>query len=85
MQNNFTNGLLHFLLNSQKLFQLVEGITGCDSDWSFLKGQGLIELFQGKDIHDGWHSDMVHYRCRRFSINLSEEIYSGGILQIREP
>jgi len=38
----------------------------------------------GNDHYDLWHNDMVEDHMLAMSINLSSEIYSGGILQIRD-
>ena len=33
--------------------------------------------------YDSWHDDLIEHRIIAMSINLSTEIYSGGLLQIR--
>ncbi|MFY9557730.1 MAG: 2OG-Fe(II) oxygenase [Blastocatellia bacterium] len=82
MEDSLTNSLLHLLLNSQSLFQLVQAITGCVQIGSF---EGRVYRNVPDQAHyDAWHDDMVEHRLIGVSINLSTAEYSGGILQIRE-
>lgn len=74
--------LLHFLMNDQKLYKIIEQITGCEK----------IGCFDGRIYHvtsehkgyDRWHDDNGRTRMIAVSINLSTRIYSGGTLQIRD-
>jgi hypothetical protein len=77
------SSLLHFLLNNRNFFQVVEQLTGC----------GRIGCFEGRVYHlnpacghyDSWHDDMVgHRKMLAVSINLSQAVYRGGVLQIRD-
>lgn len=73
--------LLRFIINDQKLFQLVEQITGCNKIGSFT---GRICTMKPNCGHrDAWHNDLVDNRMIAISVNLSTEIYDGGVLQIR--
>ena len=74
--------LLHFLMNDQKLYRIIEQITGCEK----------IGCFDGRIYHvtsehkgyDRWHDDNGRTRMVAVSINLSPGLYSGGTLQIRD-
>lgn len=82
MQQNSVDGLLHFLTNGRSLFQAVEAITGCEPLGCF---QGRVYRFiPGLGHHDAWHSDLVEDRLLALSVNLSDEVYAGGVLQIRD-
>jgi 2OG-Fe(II) oxygenase superfamily len=74
--------LLHILINDQKLFEIVHQITGCGRIGCFT-GR-IYRMMPRSDHYDSWHNDMVEDRVVAMSINLSSEIYSGGILQIRD-
>jgi len=82
MSQNEALSLLYLLTNDPRLFQIVERITDC----------GRIGCFTGRvycmrpcpEHYDSWHSDMVQDRILALSINLSREVYSGGVLQIRD-
>lgn len=82
MHANFLQGFLHFLLNAQEVFHLIEQISGCDQINSF-EGR-VYRVISGRGHEDAWHSDTLDHRLVAISINLSEEVYSGGILQIRD-
>lgn len=73
---------LHFLLNGQKLFQIVQEITRCGRIGCFM-GR-VYRVIPGHGHHDSWHNDLVEHRMIAMSINLSAETYAGGILQIRD-
>jgi hypothetical protein len=82
--NDATNlGLLLFVMNSQKLFDAVELITGCGKIGCF---NGRVYRFESDaNHHDSWHDDKAdERRLVGISINLSEKIYSGGKFQIRD-
>jgi hypothetical protein len=76
------SGLLHFFLNNQALYRLIREITGCPRIGGF-SGR-VYRLSPGSGHHDDWHSDMSEHRMVGISINLSTQVYSGGILQIRD-
>ena len=75
------NSLLRFLINDKKLFKLIEKITDGPRIGSF----NGVTLRMTKDYgnHVTWHNDMGNNRLIGISINLSTDIYSGGIFQIR--
>jgi len=76
------NGLLHMVTNNPKLFELVRQITGCDPIGCF--GGRVYRMIPGGSHYDTWHSDVGDNRLITLSLNLSAEVYSGGLLQLRE-
>ena len=71
---------LEFLLNDEKLFEIIEKITGCKKIGCFA---GRVYRLGPKVDLDVWHDDDVYNRMVSVSINLSTKVYSGGILQIK--
>jgi len=75
-------GALLLLVNDENLFQLIQDITGCPRIRCF---EGRVYKFVGGvDHYHRWHNDLVENRFIAMSVNLSDERYSGGVLQIRE-
>ena len=75
-------GALLFLVNDETLFQIIQDVTRCARIRSF-EGR-VYRVNPGAGHHDAWHNDIGEDRLVGMSINLSREIYSGGMLQIRE-
>lgn len=75
-------GALLFLMNDEKLFQFIQDITQCDRIHSF-EGR-VYRVNPGDGHHDSWHNDIGENRLVGMSVNLSREVYSGGVLQIRK-
>jgi hypothetical protein len=73
---------LLFLMNDERLFQVVQDITQCARIGCF-EGR-VYRVSSGDGHHDSWHNDIGEDRLVGMSINLSTEIYSGGVLQIRD-
>jgi 2OG-Fe(II) oxygenase superfamily len=71
---------INFLLNDEKLFHLMQEISGCEAVGSF-SGRAY-RMFPGSGHYDSWHSDVGDFRLVALTINLSKEIYNGGVLQI---
>ena len=44
----------------------------------------LYRMHASDEHYDSWHHDCAHSRMIAVSINLSSDVYSGGVLQIRE-
>ena len=82
MRKNAVFDYLHFLLNDGPLFEWIQKLTNCGPIRCF-KGR-LYQMASGKGYYDSWHSDMDGQRRIGLSINLSPQIYQGGIFQIRE-
>jgi hypothetical protein len=74
-------GLLHLLLNSEGLFQVVRDITQCRPIGCF--AGRIYRVTPGCGHRDAWHSDMGDHRLVAMSINLSPSSYLGGALQMR--
>jgi hypothetical protein len=70
------------LFNNPAIFRLVEQITGCSRIGNFL---GRMYMMRPNSEHyDTWHSDNDGNRLIGLSCNLSGDVYSGGVFQIRE-
>jgi 2OG-Fe(II) oxygenase superfamily len=82
LKEQATHGLVHFLLNDPALFDLLQNITGCGRIGRFY-GR-VYRMVPGAGHYDSWHDDAFDDRMITISINLSREIYRGGVLQIRE-
>lgn|SRR5574341_318550 len=82
MKQNAAYGALLLFMNDERLFQIIERVTGCAPIGCF---EGRVYRFApGLGHHDAWHSDMAEDRLIALSVNLSPEPYSGGILQMRD-
>jgi len=82
MANDFPFDILHFLTNDPKLFWMIEQITRCGRVGCF-EGR-VYRMIPGCDHYDSWHDDVSDGRMVGMSINLSTEVYVGGIFQLRE-
>ena len=74
--------LLHFLANDQKLFTVVQQLTGCDHIGCFV-GR-IYRMVPGSGHYDSWHSDTRDHRLIGLSLNLGAPAYEGGVFQLRE-
>ena len=81
-KRNPTLALLQFLINNEKLFRLIEQLTGCKKT-NYFDGR-IYSFIPGKGHHHSWHEDVGENRLVAMSINLSTDIYSGGVLKIRD-
>lgn len=82
MSDGYTDNMMHFLLNNRKLLKAIEEITRSGHLGCF-RGR-MYRLIPGHGRLDGWHNDLAEHRVVAISINFSTEVYSGGILQIRD-
>ncbi len=82
MTGNAAFGTLLFLINDERLFQIIQDITLCNRIRCF-EGR-IYRVNPGCGHHDVWHNDLGDDRLVGLSINLSNNIYDGGVLQIRE-
>jgi len=82
MTGNAAFGALLFLMNDEKLFQIIQDITQCGRIRCF-EGR-VYRVNPGQGHYDSWHNDIGDYRLVGMSINLSREAYSGGVLQLRD-
>jgi hypothetical protein len=83
MEPNPALDILSFLANDVKLFDLVQTITGCGSIGCF---QGRVYKLIPDPLHNfEWHNDLQEpIRLVAMSVNLTEGMFRGGVLQIRE-
>jgi hypothetical protein len=75
-------GAWYLLFNGQRLFELIQKITGCPRIGSFF-GR-VYRRLPSRDHCDAWHDDAIEHRMVALSLNLSPEPYVGGLLQIRD-
>jgi hypothetical protein len=74
--------LMWLLVNDDRLFRVIESVTGCPAIGSF---QGRVyRLTESPGHHDDWHDDLGDNRLVAMSVNLSGHSYDGGVLQIRD-
>jgi hypothetical protein len=81
MRENAASQALQLVVNDRKFLRFVEQATGCGELGSFFGS--VYRLAPGLGHYDSWHSDMAAGRLLALSINLSTDVYRGGILQIR--
>ena len=81
-QDDLAVAALTMLLNNQDAFHVIESITGCERIRSF--GGRLYRVCPGMGHHDAWHDDIGDHRLVALSINLSRQVFTGGLLQIRD-
>ncbi len=75
-------GALLFLMNDEELFQIIQDITKCARIGCF-DGR-VYRVTPGQGHRDSWHDDQIEQRLVGLTLNLSKEVYDGGILQIRD-
>jgi len=75
------SGALSCLMNDERLFQIIQSITECELPRCF-EGR-IYRAIPNHGHHDAWHNDVIENRLVGLSINLSREVYTGGVLQIR--
>jgi hypothetical protein len=73
---------LDFLMNTAALLQQIEAITGC-GPLRYFQGR-VYQLTPGTDQGHDWHDDFAHHRRLGVSVNLSERVFAGGVLQLRD-
>jgi 2OG-Fe(II) oxygenase superfamily len=81
VQHDAALDLLHFLGNDERLFTLVQQLTGCGHIGCFL-GR-IYRMVPGSGHYDSWHSDAIDHRLIGMSVNLGAR-YEGGLFQLRE-
>jgi hypothetical protein len=74
--------LLDFAMNRPKFRAVMEEITGCKSLRSF-RGR-IYRVISGAGHYDSWHDDF--HRCNEvgMSVNLSRNLFRGGLFMLRE-
>ncbi len=82
LESGVCTGLLHFLANDPRVFQLVEEVAGVTGIRSF--GGRVYRRFAGQH-YDNWHGDLGDpRRLVGMSVNLSADVYDGGVFEIRD-
>ncbi len=81
MDDNVLSRALTFVLNDRALFAVIERLSGCGRIGDF-KGR-VYRLEPGGGQLGDWHNDAFDGRLIGLSINLSDQPFEGGVLQIR--
>jgi hypothetical protein len=74
--------LLNFAANSFRFRQLIEEITGCGPLRRF-RGR-VYRMIAGKGHYDSWHDDYIESRLVGMSLNLSPDVFRGGLFLLRD-
>jgi hypothetical protein len=77
-----TTSLLHFVMNRPKVRAAIEEITGCKG-LRWFRGR-LYRVIAGAGHYDRWHDDFHHSNEVGMSVNLSRNIFRGGLFMLRE-
>lgn len=77
-------GALQAVLGDPALWRFIESVTGCRPISTFSGRIYRRARRPGGDHYFPWHNDVVDGRLVGLSINLSEQPYRGGRLQIRD-
>jgi hypothetical protein len=81
LQPGVCTGLLQFLVNDARLYALVEDLSGCPRIQSF--AGRVYRRYPDSGHHDSWHGDLYGGREIGMSVNLSTDVYEGGVFEIR--
>jgi hypothetical protein len=82
MEENLILHFLMFLVNHKTVFEWMETLTGCQAIGSFV-GR-VYRMAPGDEHYHVWHNDCVETRMLAISINLSEQIFAGGLFQLKQ-
>jgi len=74
--------LLHFAMNRPKFRAVVEEITGCKV-LRWFRGR-VYRMVAEAGHHDNWHDDVDHSNEVAISLNLSRNLFRGGLFTLRE-
>ena len=81
MNDTVTEAMMMFFPNNPDFLRLVERITGVPRLGEFI---GRVYRMTSSDGHyDSWHDDIYSQRAVTMSVNLSRQIYAGGVLQLK--
>jgi hypothetical protein len=92
---NVCDSALLLLMNNERLFKIIEQITGCahigcfrGRTYQIVPGANYDALLThdqtAHEILTGWHTDLSGTKLVAITINLNTEPYQGGALSIRE-
>jgi hypothetical protein len=76
------NSLLHFAMNRPKVRAVMEEITGCKG-FRWFQGR-VYRMIAEAGHHDSWHDDRNHPTEVGMSLNLSCNLFRGGLFMLRE-
>jgi hypothetical protein len=76
------NSLLHFAMNRPKFRAIIEEITGSKS-LRWFRGR-VYRTIAGAGHHDNWHDDVDHSNEVGMTVNLSRDLFRGGLFMLRE-
>jgi hypothetical protein len=82
MIENRGSALLHFLMHDPQMFSLVQTLTGCDPIGRF-RGR-TYRMLPDAGHADRWHNDLTPGRVAAVSINLSEQPFEDGAVEMRD-
>jgi hypothetical protein len=74
--------LLHFAMNRPQFRTVIEEITGCKG-LRWFRGR-VYRVAAGVGHHDNWHDDVDHSNEIGISLNLSRDLFRGGLFMLRE-
>jgi hypothetical protein len=74
-------GLLHFVMNDAAIVRFVAEVSST-APTGFVGS--VYRIAPGRGHSDSWHSDVDGNRLVALTLNLSEEIFEGGELELRE-
>lgn len=77
-----TTILLHFAMNRPKFLAAIEEITGCKG-LRWFRGR-VYRMIAEAGHHDNWHSDEDYSNEVGVSVNLSRNLFRGGLFMLRE-
>jgi len=77
-----TTSLLHFVMNRPRFRAVIEEITGCKS-LQWFRGR-VYRMVAEAGHHDRWHSDIAYSNEIGMSVNLSRDIFRGGLFMLRD-
>ncbi|MGE0039655.1 MAG: 2OG-Fe(II) oxygenase [Vicinamibacterales bacterium] len=81
LEDDVTLGLLHFLLNDPDVLSLVREVSAVPAIRRFVGG--VYRLMPGPTHACAWHDDVDGNRLVALTLNLGEEVFEGGELEVR--
>lgn len=75
-------GLLHFLLNEEAVVEFARTVSAASGATGFTGS--VYRLVPGQQHRDSWHDDVDGNRLVGLTVNLSEDVFEGGELEMRQ-
>ncbi|MGE3277966.1 MAG: 2OG-Fe(II) oxygenase [Vicinamibacterales bacterium] len=82
LADDVTHGLLHFLLNDPAVVAAIRTISGRPEAGGFVGA--VYRLLPGAGHRDSWHDDCDGNRLVGLTVNLGEQPFAGGELELRQ-